>query len=511
MSSLTLCHLLINSVLCLVMNRGAILIDNWVLIGAIISGGASFLLVCYSYFSGSKNEKSWFYYSISLVYLASIIVWMFSEKTWSLVISIIIVLTLIFNALRKNLPRGKNIDSGNIIYNCLILLILLSLTIVVEYKIVMINWRIVFDFVIGTSLVFSIFTFFNTLLTLFKSRIRKTPHLSDAETPTVSLLIAARNEDHALMECLNAAISSNYPKLEIIVLDDCSQDGTGNIIREFAKHGVRFIPGKEPSDQWLGRNHAFSQLADEAAGDYMVFMDVDVKLSPDTLNRMIKFSEIYGYEMISVNPQQQHLDVLPMLLQPLNLLWQTTFRQIIKRPPMNTSFWAIKRQSLFELGGFESHPGDIYPELKFAASLHAIDTYFFCLANADDNVSIRKRISSLWERAERSYYPNLKFNPAYVTLLSLLIIAAIALPLMGSWDLLVGQSYLPGNIGGLAAMAFWLSAHLILVTRVSPSAWFLSILNLPLVVLIEIYLLVRSMLGYETNSIIWKNRPVCFK
>ncbi len=101
----------------MVMNRGAILIDNWVLIGAIISGAASFLLVCYSYFRGSKSDSSWFYYFISLVYGSSIIVWMFSEKTWSLVVSIVIVITLIFNAIRKNLPRGNSIDSGNIIYN----------------------------------------------------------------------------------------------------------------------------------------------------------------------------------------------------------------------------------------------------------------------------------------------------------------------------------------------------------------------------------------------------------
>lgn len=493
------------------MNGGQIAIDNWALLGAIISGIASFLLVCYSYLWASKNSNSWFYYFISLCYLASIIVWMFSDKTWSLTVSIIIVITLIFNAIRKNLPRGYAVDSGNIIYNCLILLILLSLTIIVEYKIVMVTWRIVFDFMIGTSLVFSIFTLFNTLTTIIKSRIKKTPYLSDDETPTVSLLIAARNEDHALTQCLNAAISSNYPKLEIIVLDDCSQDGTSNIIREFAKHGVRFINGKEPANQWVGRNYAFSQLSDEAVGEYLVFMDVDVKLSPDTLSRMIKFSEIYGYDMISVNPQQQHLDVIPMLFQPLNLLWQTALRQIIKRPPMNTSLWGIKRQTLFELGGFESNPEEIYPELKFATSLHAIDAYFFCLANADDNVSIRKRISSLWDRAQRSYYPNLKFNPAYITILSFLIIAAIALPILGSWDLIVGQSYLPGNIGGLAAIVFWLTAHLILVTRVSPSGWFLSILNLPLVVLIEICLLISSMIGYETNSIIWKNRPVCFK
>lgn len=493
------------------MNGGQTLIDNWVLTGAIVSGLASFLLVCYVSFSNPKSDSRWFYYLISIIYLISIVSWMLSEKSWSLIVSIIVVVSLGFNAIRKNLPRGRFIDNNSIIYNCLFLLTLLSLIILIEYRIIPLTWRMIFDFLIGTSMVFSIFTLFNTILTIIKYRIKKTPRLGEAEMPTVSLLIAARNEDHALERCLNAAISSSYPKLEIIVLDDCSRDGTGVIIRDFAKHGVRFVPGKEPADSWIGRSYAFSQLADEATGEYLIFMDVDVKLSTETLNRMIKYSEIYGYEMISVNPQQQHLDVGPMLFQPPNLLWQIALRQIIRRPPVNTSFWAIKRQTLFELGGFEAYIRDVYPELKFATALHAIDTYFFCLANADDDVSIRKRMSSLWDKSKRSYYPNLKFNPANVVVVSLIIFASIVLPAVGSWDLLVNKSYLPGNIGGIISTVFYLASHLILTTRTSPSAWFLSILNLPIVVLVEIYLLVFSMIGYEMNSIVWKNRSVCLK
>jgi hypothetical protein len=120
-------------------------------------------------------------------------------------------------------------------------------------------------------------------------------------------------------------------------------------------------------------------------------------------------------------------------------------------------------------------------------------------------------MSSLWDKSKRSYYPNLKFNPANVVVVSLIIFASIVLPAVGSWDLLVNKSYLPGNIGGIISTVFYLASHLILTTRTSPSAWFLSILNLPIVVLVEIYLLVFSMIGYEMNSIVWKNRSVCLK
>jgi glycosyltransferase involved in cell wall biosynthesis len=491
------------------MQGGYNLIDTWVFLAAITSALASLILIICSKFI---TKKSVIYYLIFALYVVAVIFWLIPEqKAWSTWLAITITAGLAFNALRKNFARSDEITSADITYNTLILLVALSLVVVVEYQIIYITWRIMFDFLIGISLVFAIATIINTITTLFKSRIKTVPRLAEAETPTVSLLIAARNEDHALMECLDAAVSSNYPKLEIIVLDDCSYDGTGNIIREFANHGVRFVPGKEPTQQWMGRNFAFSQLADQATGDYLVFMDVDVKLSPDTVSRMIKFSEVYGYEMLSLKPQQQHLDVLPALLQPFGLLWQITFRQILKRPPVDASLWAIKRQTLFELGGFEMNPNVVYPELKFASNLYGIDTYFFGLANADDNVSIRKKVSSLWEKSERSNYPNMKMSPAYVVLSVIFIVSVIALPLLGAWDLWHNQNYLIGNVAGVISLSLWLISHLILTTRVNPSGWFISLFNLPIVVFVEIFLIISSMFKYELNLIRWKGRPVCFK
>ena len=52
------------------------------------------------------------------------------------------------------------------------------------------------------------------------------------------------------------AIASDYPKLEIIVLDDCSQDRTAEIIRNFAHDGVRFIQSEDNKDNWLDKNKA---------------------------------------------------------------------------------------------------------------------------------------------------------------------------------------------------------------------------------------------------------------
>src|SRR4029077_9013676 len=62
--------------------------------------------------------------------------------------------------------------------------------------------------------------------------------IDETDLPTVTVAIPARNEDAQLDQCLQSLLAGDYPKLEIIVLDDCSQDRTSEIIRRFAHDGV---------------------------------------------------------------------------------------------------------------------------------------------------------------------------------------------------------------------------------------------------------------------------------
>jgi len=73
------------------------------------------------------------------------------------------------------------------------------------------------------------------------------PHIALKDLPTVSVCIPARNENAALADYITAALASDYPKLEVLVLDDCSQDDTSEVIRSFAHQGVRFVQGSAPA------------------------------------------------------------------------------------------------------------------------------------------------------------------------------------------------------------------------------------------------------------------------
>jgi hypothetical protein len=129
---------------------------------------------------------------------------------------------------------------------------------------------------------------------------------ADRDLPTLTVAIPARNETEDLSECLQSLITSNYPKLEILVLDDCSQEKhTPEIIRGFAHDGVRFVAGKTPPERWLAKNYAYSQLAEESNGDLLLFCGVDVRFQKDALRSLVKTMLYKQKSMMGVLPINQ--------------------------------------------------------------------------------------------------------------------------------------------------------------------------------------------------------------
>jgi chlorobactene glucosyltransferase len=109
------------------------------------------------------------------------------------------------------------------------------------------------------------------------------------EWPRVSVVIPARNEERDLERTLAAHARSDYPRLEVIVVDDRSTDRTGEIARRFEERDPRFraICGAEPPDGWLGKPHALHEGALAATGEWLLFADADVVYGPDVIRRAV--------------------------------------------------------------------------------------------------------------------------------------------------------------------------------------------------------------------------------
>ncbi|MEU5533796.1 bifunctional glycosyltransferase family 2 protein/CDP-glycerol:glycerophosphate glycerophosphotransferase [Streptomyces sp. NPDC020362] len=99
--------------------------------------------------------------------------------------------------------------------------------------------------------------------------------------PRFSVIVPAYMVQAYLSECLDSVLSQSYPDLELIAVDDCSPDGCGAIIDEYAARDVRVKPVHLPENRGLGR--ARNAGTAEATGDYLLFLDSDDTLTPDAL------------------------------------------------------------------------------------------------------------------------------------------------------------------------------------------------------------------------------------
>lgn len=126
------------------------------------------------------------------------------------------------------------------------------------------------------------------------------------ETPKVSILIPARNEEDNIGALLAQLATFEYAPLEIIVYNDHSTDTTESIVKEWASHNPSFklINGYQLAQGWLGKNYACHQLAMAATGEVLLFLDADVSVKKDLIERSIGHLQKNELHLLSIFPKQ---------------------------------------------------------------------------------------------------------------------------------------------------------------------------------------------------------------
>jgi hypothetical protein len=139
-----------------------------------------------------------------------------------------------------------------------------------------------------------------------------------SDPPLVSLIIPARDEAHNIRRCVESALASDYPRLEVIVVDDHSTDGTGDIVRELAERDARLrviVPPPLPAG-WFGKQWACASGKEASAGALLGFMDADTVQSRDLITRVVNAMDSRGADVLSVAGTQEMGTFWEKLVQP---------------------------------------------------------------------------------------------------------------------------------------------------------------------------------------------------
>ncbi len=330
--------------------------------------------------------------------------------------------------------------------------------------------------------------------------------------PSVSVLIPARNEEANLPLCLDTIIEQGAVVAEVLVYDDHSTDNTSQVVSNYVAQFSRIslIPPVILPSGWCGKNYACAQLAKQAKGNWLLFLDADTRLMPNSLNQMLNEAQARKLTFLSCWPKFQMETLTEKLLMPfLNYVVFSMFPgplSFIKRPQFefnpklglaHGACMLFERGAYEEFGGHEKVKDQIFEDTRIAQLWRASERRGNCL-DGQEVVYLRMYTSfgEIWAGFQKNLFPAFQHEYKFWAFL-LLHTTVYFLPFI--LTILVNSSLLNWSV------LFITLIRVLLVIRFRHSL--LSVLFHPLGELLFILLGLTSWWRCKYgNGVVWKGR-----
>jgi glycosyltransferase involved in cell wall biosynthesis len=227
--------------------------------------------------------------------------------------------------------------------------------------------------------------------------VRNYAPAKDAACPGISLLFAARDEEEKLPASLATLAALDYPHLEIIGVDDRSQDATGGILDDFAAahRRLRAVHVTELPSGWLGKPHALQKAFETSSGEWLLFTDADVSLKPDVLRRAMALAKQQNFDHLTlVCNVEMHGFWEKTLLTFFGLAFHlATDAQSVSNPNSRAyvgigAFQLLRRSAYEAIGTHRRLAMEVVDDMKLG-KLVKQSGFRSCVAVAQDFVSVR--------------------------------------------------------------------------------------------------------------------------
>jgi len=338
--------------------------------------------------------------------------------------------------------------------------------------------------------------------------------------PSVSVLVPARNEERAIGRLLADVLASEGVELDVVVLDDASDDRTASIVGEVAARDgrVRLVRGAPLPPGWCGKQHACWQLAQAARHDIWLFLDVDVVPARDAVARAVAFLEAGDAALVSGFPRQETGSVLEWLLLPLIHFVLLGYLPLARARQVNSpglaagcgQLFVTRRADYERAGGHAAIRGSLHDGVKLPRAYRraGLVTDIF---DAGEVASCRmySRSIDVWRGLSKNATEGIASAATILPFTILLAGGAVLPPLLAAWGVATRFAGWPAGAAvvavAAAAVAYLPRVLEVLRFRQSVTSAILHPLGVAVFLVIQWVALARKTLGLKTA---WRGRSL---
>jgi chlorobactene glucosyltransferase len=221
---------------------------------------------------------------------------------------------------------------------------------------------------------------------------------------SVTVIIPVRNEAANIDSCLEGvtAQAGLAGRFTIIVVDDGSEDETKAVAerRAAADPRIRVVDAGALPEGWAGKPHACWRGAALAAGDWLCFVDADVRLGPEVLAAALVRAEAVRLDLLSLQPRQELGSFWERVIIPAGMLVVACAKRFdaASEAVVNGQFLLVRRKTYFDVGGHAAVRAEISEDRALAARLRR-GGFRIGVGAADKLAATRmyRRLGELWE------------------------------------------------------------------------------------------------------------------
>jgi glycosyltransferase involved in cell wall biosynthesis len=249
------------------------------------------------------------------------------------------------------------------------------------------------------SIIVAVAWFFSFTRTLLHLRV--IPRLRAGEvplrTPLVSVIVPARNEERVIGQTVHAWRAQTYAPFELVIVNDRSSDGTGEILHAIDDPRLVVVDGEEPPPGWLGKPWALHEGSLRARGELLLFVDADVIYAPEALQALVAYQQRSEARVVALLPHFEMRGFWENAAMPQLALTALTFLPLWLSNRTRIGMLAIgggpgnlvARSDYDAVGGHEALRDSVIDDIALARLVRRKLRHRTEAIRADDLVSLR--------------------------------------------------------------------------------------------------------------------------